>query len=296
MTEKISQRFTDFDQWSTRDAIEAMYEGQFMALSAIRPALEDIARAADAAAKRLGSRGRLVYVGAGTSGRLAVQDGVELGPTFSWPQDRIVVCIAGGLKALTVSAEGAEDISGDGAKQIQQAKTDKNDVVIGVAASGTTPFTFGALKEANARGALTIGIANNPDTPILKEAYHSLLANTGSEPIAGSTRMKAGTAQKIILNMLSTAIMTRLGRVYKGYMIDMKASNNKLEARAIHMVSEISKCSETVAEQSLGAANFDIKTAVLIARGESLAKSRETLETTGRNLRQALAILNVNNA
>ena len=290
MTEDVNPRFVDFDRWSTRDAIEAMYEGQLLALAAIKPSLGIIADSADAAAKRLGDTGRLIYVGAGTSGRIAVQDGTELKPTFSWPQERVVFCIAGGLSALTVSAEGAEDSEANGAAVIENLNTNKSDIVFCVAASGRTPFTLGALRAANTLGALTIAIANNPDTPLLAEANYPILLETGSEPIAGSTRMKAGTAQKAVLNMLSTAIMTRLDRVYKGYMVDMSISNNKLHDRAVKMISAITDCSAQIAEASLEQSGKNIKTAVLIALGESPAASQDILARSGGNLRKALLI------
>ncbi|PCI46530.1 MAG: N-acetylmuramic acid 6-phosphate etherase [Alphaproteobacteria bacterium] len=291
MTEDVSQRFVNFDQWSTQDAIEAMYEGQLLAIAAIKTAVSDIAVAAEGAAERLSEKGRLVYVGAGTSGRIAVQDGAELGPTFGWPQERMVFCLAGGMEALTISAEGAEDDFDDGIKQIREAKVGKNDVVFGVAASGKTPFTLGALKEANALGAMTIGITNNPHTPILEEADYAILAETGSELIAGSTRMKAGTSQKAIFNMLSTAIMTRLGRIYKGFMVDMIVSNKKLENRAVNMICDITDCSAEVAGSSLKTANRHIKTAILITLGENLNSSERILAQAGGNLREALVIM-----
>ena len=295
MTEELCQRFADFDQWSTADAIAAMYEGQLMAIAAIKPAILDIASAADQAVLKLGETGRLIFVGAGTSGRLAVQDAAELGPTFGWPQDRAVFCIAGGLQALTISAEGAEDDSDEGLAQIRNIKAGKNDVVIGVAASGKTPFTLGALQEAKTMGALTIGIANNPNTPILQAVDHAILAQTGSEIIAGSTRMKAGTAQKAILNMLSTAIMTRLGRVYKGFMVDMVVSNNKLEHRAISMICSITNCSNKTAQSALKDANENIKTAVLIALGQNPVSAKRILTQSGDNLRDALTIVEAKN-
>lgn len=290
MTEEVNQRFVDFDQWSTKDVIEAMYEGQLLAMTAIKAAVNDIAAAADDAANRLGDNGRLIYLGAGTSGRLAVQDGAELGPTFGWPQDRVVFCIAGGISALTTSSEGAEDIYDDGVTQIQKANVGKNDVIFGVAASGETPFTLGGVVEANARGAMTIGIVNNSDTPIIKAATHGILVETGGELIAGSTRMKAGTTQKAILNMLSTAIMKRLGRIYKGYMVDMVVSNKKLEMRAINMICDITNCSKGIATAALTEANRNIKVAVLISLGKSLTSSEAILGQTNGNLREALKI------
>ncbi len=292
MTEAVCQRFVDFDQWSSQDAIAAMYEGQLMAMAAIKPAIYDIALAADQAAQRLGKTGRLIYVGAGTSGRLAVLDGAELGPTFGWPPERIVFCMAGGLQALTVSAEGAEDNFENGRAQIREAKPTKSDIVIGVTASGNTPYTLGALEEAKIGGAMTIGITNNVDTPILKMVDHAILAETGSELIAGSTRMQAGSAQKAVLNMLSTAIMTRLGHVYQGFMVDMIISNNKLESRAINMICNIANCSKETAKSSLNQSNKNIKTAILIALGQSMVRAEQILNQSNRNLRDALLLLN----
>ena len=288
MTENVSRRFVDFDQWPMQDAIEAMYDGQLFALTAIRPALPIIAAAAKAAAERLGKTGRLIYVGAGTSGRLGVLDGAELGPTYSWPVERTLFCIAGGLGALTVSAEGAEDSAEDGAAEMETAKAGKNDIVFCIAASGKTPYTLGALRAAKARGALTIGISNNADTPILTDADFGILAETGSELVAGSTRMKAGTTQKVILNMLSTAIMTSLGRVYKGLMVDMIVSNAKLQGRAEDMVCKIADCTPETAVKALGTADNHIKLAVLIALGESAQTGREILARHFDNLRSAV--------
>ncbi len=292
MTEDVSPKFEGFDQWPVKDMVAAMHDGQITAIAALGPALEAIARAAEIAAERLGSQGRLIYVGAGTSGRIAVQDGAELGPTFSWPLERTVFCMAGGMSALTVSAEGAEDILEDGTAAMRSENISKHDVVFGVAASGKTPFTLGALQEANKRGALTIGIANNADTPILAEAEHPILVETGSEIIAGSTRMKAGTAQKIVLNMISTAIMTKRGHVYNGLMVDMIASNKKLEIRAVNMVGDITGCSKGEAVTALQSANQHIKTACLVALGQSLENSKQVLQSTNGNLRGALEAIN----
>lgn len=292
MTEDVCQKSKGFDQWSTLAMVEAMHEGQLAALSAIKPAFSNIAAAAEAAAKRLGDNGRLIYAGAGTSGRLAVLDAVELGPTFGWPQERTVYCLAGGESALTVSAEGAEDKMDDGAAQIRAANTCENDVVIGVAASGTTPFTRGVLSAAKEMGAMTIAITNTEDAPLLENVDHPVLAKTGSEIIAGSTRMKAGTAQKIILNMISTAIMTKRGHVYNGLMVDMKSSNKKLENRAINMVGDITGCSKGEAITALKSANQHIKTACLIALGQGLENSKRILISTNGNLRSALEAIN----
>lgn len=288
MTEAVSERYRTLDQWSTESAVDAMLEGQMAALAAIRPSAGDIAAAIDAAAGVIGDNGRLIYVGAGTSGRLAVQDGAELTPTFSWPPERTIFCMAGGMDALVTSVEGAEDSVDDGANAIANNNAGSGDIVIAVAASGRTPFTLGALREARRRGALTIGIAMNAAAPILKEADHAILAETGSELVAGSTRMKAGTAQKVILNMISTGLMVRLGRVYGGYMVDMIVSNQKLSDRAVRMVGEVANCGPDAARQALLKADNNIKKAILIAMGHSPEEGHALLAGSDGNLRIAL--------
>ncbi len=288
-TESIDPRFIDIDSWPLDLAVEAMLEGQLSAVAALKDQVAAIARAGEAAAVRLRAGGRLVYVGAGTSGRIAVQDGVELTPTFGWPQDRLVFAVAGGMDALVVSAEGAEDDRADAVRQLGEASVGAADVVIGVAASGRTPFTVSALEWAREQGALTVGLANNAAAPLLSASAFSVLADTGSELIAGSTRMKAGTAQKAALNMLSTAIMLRLGRVHRGLMVDMVISNDKLLRRAHGMVGILSGCDEPAAVQALATARNDIKTAVLVARGVEVASAGALLARHDGVLRQALA-------
>lgn len=290
-TESLNPRFADIDSWPTIEAIESMLEGQLAAIATIKNQTAEIASAAEAAASRLKTGGRLVYVGAGTSGRVAVQDGVELGPTFGWPANRLVYLMAGGLDALVHSAEGAEDDAGDARLQIKVHNISNDDIVIGVAASGKTPFTVAAINAANDIGALTIAIANNDKTPLLMSAQHSLLAATGSEAIAGSTRMKAGTAQKAILNLLSTAIMLRLGRVYRGLMVDMIISNDKLLKRAFGIVKTLSDCNEAVAIDAVHQADNDIRTAVLIALGQPPKSAVSLLRQHDGILRDAILAL-----
>ncbi len=288
MTEDQDPRFVDIDTWPVRDAVAAMLEGQRAALSAIESATGAIADAALAAAARLKPGGRLVYVGAGTSGRVAVQDGVELGPTFGWPADRLVYLMAGGMGALIQSQEGAED-DGDAARaEIRGQNIGAQDVVIGVAASGRTRYTIAALEAARAAGALTIAIANNAGAPLLAAAEHAILAETGSEIIAGSTRMKAGTAQKAILNMLSTAIMLHLGRVYKGLMVDMQISNDKLLARARGIIVSITGCTDDVAAAALQQSSNNIKQAILVAMGATPQDAADRLAAQGGVLRAAI--------
>lgn len=292
MTERVSRRFAELDQWPLIDAVEAIYEGQLAALAATKGAVKAVAHAAEQAAQRLegDAGGRLIYAGAGTSGRLAVQDGVELVPTYGWPRGRLAFCLAGGMDALTRSAEDAEDRADDARRDFRALHAGPADVVIGVAASGVTPYTLGVLEEAKALGALTIGIANNPGTPVLAAAFCPILAETGSELVAGSTRMKAGTAQKAILNMLSTAIMLRLGRVHAGYMVNMAISNRKLRSRAVNMIADIAACPAAQADRALGQTDGDIKLAVLICRGLALDDARALLGRAHGNLRQALAL------
>jgi N-acetylmuramic acid 6-phosphate etherase len=288
LTEQISPRFVDLDSWSTSDMIEAMYDGQLTACAAVRPALPAINAAVDDAVPALKRGGRLVYAGAGTSGRIAVQDGAELGPTFDWPSDRTVFVMAGGMQAVLQSAEGAEDDETEGAKAIAGAEINQDDVVIAVAASGTTPFTMGALRSAGARGALTIAVANNRGAPLFELARHRILVETGTEVIAGSTRMQAGTAQKIVLNLFSTATMVRLGRVYRGLMVSMRASNAKLLHRAEVIVGQIVGCAENDAARFVERADGDVKIAVLLGLGWERTDAAQALLKHEGNLRAAI--------
>jgi N-acetylmuramic acid 6-phosphate etherase len=288
LTEHISPRFVDLDSWSTSDMIEAMYDGQLAACAAVRPALPAINAAVDDAVPALRRGGRLVYVGAGTSGRIAIQDGAELRPTYDWPSDRIVFVMAGGMPALVESAEGAEDNEAKGAEAIAHAKVDPNDVVIAVAASGTTPFTVGALRSAGARGALCIALANNRGAPLFELARHRILIETGTEVLAGSTRMQAGTAQKIVLNLFSTAVMVKLGRVYRGLMVSMRASNAKLLHRAEIIVSQIVGCGENDAAKFVERAEGDVKIAVLLGLGWEKTDAVEALLKHEGNLRAVI--------
>lgn len=290
-TEHFSSRFQDLDTWPSLDILSAFYEGQLSAVAAVRPALPAIAAAAEAAAVRLRRGGRLIYVGAGTSGRIGVLDGTELPPTFSWPDDRLAYVIAGGESAIMRALEDSEDSVEEGAGGIVKNEIGPDDVVIGIAASGKTPFTLAALQEAKSRGAQTIGIANNPDAPLFEICSHPILADTGEEVIAGSTRMKAGTAQKVVLNLLSSLIMARLGRVYRNLMIDMRATNAKLRRRSEIMVTQITGCDDAIAAQAISQADGNLKMAVLIVLGAQASEAQDLLDRNGGNLREALAEL-----
>jgi N-acetylmuramic acid 6-phosphate etherase len=288
-TEQIDERFGDLETWPSLDLVTAFHEDQLAAVAAVGPALPAIAKAADAAAARLADTGRLVYVGAGTSGRIGVQDGVELTPTFNWPQERLLFILAGGEDAVLQAVEGAEDSVEGGQWNILKAGVNEYDVVIGLAASGATPFTVTAVKYAGLLGAMTIGVANNRDAPLLEVCAHPILIETGAEAIAGSTRMKAGTAQKVFCNLFSTLVMVRLGRVYRGLMVDMRASNEKLRRRSVQIVAQLTDCGPAQAETAVDQAGGDVKLAVMIASGHDPVLAREALSRQGGDLRAALA-------
>src|SRR5690606_23760636 len=218
-TESASPRFASIEDWPSSDLVDAIVEGQLAAVAAVRAAAPALARAIDAAAERLSRGGRLIYMGAGTSGRIAAQDAAELPPTFAWPVERSVILMAGGPSALTDAAEGAEDDAAQARADLDAARVGPGDVAIGIAASGNTPFTLAGLDHAGAARALRIGVYNNGGGRVAAHCAVPSLAETGAEIVAGSTRMKAGTAQKAVLNTLSTGIMIRLGFVYRGRMV-----------------------------------------------------------------------------
>ena len=288
MTEFADPRYASIDRWDTPTALSAIWESQIAAVAAIGPALPALAEVIEAAVPRLRDGGRLVYAGAGTSIRAAVQDGTELGPTFDWPDARTVYLIAGGMQALTVGIEGAEDDAEDARAQVAGASIGARDLVLGVAASGRTPFTVAVIEAARAAGALTVGIACNPGTPLLTAADHAVLTETGAEVVAGSTRMKAGTAQKVVLNMISTQIMIRLGHVHAGLMVDMRPQNTKLRGRARDMVARIADVPGPKAQAALEASDWKIKPAILVARGMTPDNAIAALERARGVLRVAL--------
>jgi N-acetylmuramic acid 6-phosphate etherase len=289
-TEIVSPRYAGIDAWGPSEILEALVEGQLAAVAAVRAARRSIEQAALAMETRLRAGGRIVYAGAGTSGRLAAQDGAELTPTFSWPAERVLLLLAGGEEAILQAVEGAEDRSEDGAAIIRHHGVGAADTLIALAASGTTPFTLGCLREAKAAGALAIGIANNAETPLLTEADHGIWLDTGPESIAGSTRMKAGTAQKVTLNLLSSLVMIRLGRVYGGLMVDVQASNEKLVRRSENMLVHLSGRSHEDAREALAAADGSVKRAALLLQGCSSPEAEALLDRADGQLRTALRL------
>jgi len=288
-TETPSQHHKDLDLYTSEQVIDALVEDQLLAVQAVREAGLQIARAVDAARARMEQGGRLVYVGAGTSGRLGLLDSVELGPTFSWPHERAVALLAGGPPAVYEAVEGAEDDAALGADDVLQAGVNALDVVLLLAASGATPYVLGALAAAQAAGALTIGFANNPDAPLALQADIGITLDTGSEVISGSTRLKAGTAQKIALNSFSSALMVRLHKVYGNLMVDVKPSNAKLIRRTVALTMQATHCDEAVATQALAACGYHVKLAiVMISKQLDADAARTLLETFRGSVRAAL--------
>lgn len=288
-TEQASARFADIDEWSTNELVDGMVESQFTAIAAVSAARPALARAIDAMAARLGETGRIVYLGAGTSGRIGAQDGAELPPTFSWPYERAVTLMAGGPSALTHAVENAEDSTTAAAEGLDALKLTPADVVIGLAASGSTPYVVAGLTHARHKGALTIGIQNNPGGAVGQAAEIDIVLETGAEFLAGSTRMKAGTSQKVALNILSTGVMIRLGYVYRGKMVEMRVSNAKLRERAVRMVSDLTGADAEAARTALADAGGVIKLAVvMLLRGVDRPGAQAALDAAGGNLRKAL--------
>lgn len=288
-TETPSGRHPDLDLYATTELVRAFTEDQVFAANVVHAAAPQIARAVDAAAPRIAAGGRLIYAGAGTSGRLGLLDSVELWPTFTWPKDRVVALLAGGRQALFEAVEGAEDNRAQGAADVRAVAPTVNDVVIGLAASGATPFVLGALEAGRAAGALTIGAANNPDSPVVAMAEIGVTLDTGSETISGSTRLKAGTAQKIFLNTLSSAIMVRLHKVYGNLMVDVMPTNAKLYRRAIALTVRATGASEAEAKAALEACAYKVKTAIVALRLKTdVAAAQAALDAVAGDVRRAL--------
>jgi N-acetylmuramic acid 6-phosphate etherase len=293
-TERPSPRYSAIDLWDSSDVVDAMLEGQFAAVAAVHAARLALERAALAIEERLRDGGRLVYAGAGTSGRLAVQDGAELMPTFGWPAERLILLMAGGHEALLQAVEGAEDETEHAAGLLRRHAIADQDALIAVAASGTTPFTVACLREAANRGALTVGIANNPRTPLLDEAEHPVWLDTGAEPIAGSTRMKAGTAQRVALTLLSSLVMIRLGHVYEGLMVDVQASNDKLVRRSETILSQLTGHGRDKVHEALREARGSVKLALLLLEGSGVDAAKAALAAAAGDLRVAKALIDSN--
>ena len=267
-TETPHAQHAQLDRYDTNALVEAFVQDQAVAAQAVQRASQDLARAVEAALPRLQAGGRLIYVGAGTSGRLGVLDSVELLPTFSWPRERAVGVLAGGAGAMFVAVEGAEDDAGQGQADVAALQPSAQDVVIGIAASGSTPYVLGALQAAHAAGALTIALANNPGSPVAEQAQVGIVLDTGPEVISGSTRLKAGTAQKIALNTLSSALMVRLNKVYGNLMVDLRATNAKLIRRAHQLTQRATGATPEQVQEALQACGHQVKVAIVMLKAD----------------------------
>jgi N-acetylmuramic acid 6-phosphate etherase len=288
-TEQRNPRSRGLDRKSTLEILRALnWEDASVAL-AVRRELPQIARAVDAITKALRHGGTLFYIGAGTSGRLAVLDAAECPPTFGTPPGMVRAIIAGGERALRQAVEGAEDSAANGARDLRRAGVSRRDVVVGIAASGTTAYVLGALDFARRRGAVTVGVTSNPRSPVARKARISIAPDTGPEAVAGSTRLKAGTAQKMVLNLLSTAAMVRLGRVYENWMVHVALTNQKLRRRGARILEEAAGVSLSAAEHALRQSGHNLPVALMMLKtGASAPDARRRLAETSGNVREAL--------
>lgn len=288
-TEQPHPEHADLDTYPTDALVLAFVDDQRHAVAAVRAAAPQIARAVELALPRLRAGGRLIYAGAGTSGRLGVLDSVELPPTFSWPAERAVGLLAGGEGAMFRAVEGAEDSPALGAADLAGLVPGPKDVVLLISASGTAPYVRGALEAARAAGCLTIGLANNPGAPLALQAEIGIVLDTGPEVISGSTRLKAGTAQKIALNTLSSALMVRLNKVHGHLMVDLRATNTKLQQRALRLTRLASGVDDVAAQAALAAAGGSVKLAiVMLMAGVDATEARLRLEAADGRVRGAL--------
>ena len=288
-TETPSLQHAQLDQYPDAELVSAFIDDQFNAVRAVQAAAPRMAAAVAAAVPRMQAGGRLIYAGAGTSGRLGVLDSVELNPTFSWPNERALALLAGGNGAMFQAVEGAEDDREQGAADLLALAPGPNDVVFLLAASGGTPYVLGALHAARQAGALTVGLANNPEAPVALQAEIGITLDTGEEVISGSTRLKAGTSQKIALNTISSALMVRLHKVYGNLMVDLKPTNAKLVQRSVRLTMHATGVDEAAARATLEQCRFHVKVAVVaLLNRQSVEQARAALEQAHGSVRAAL--------
>jgi N-acetylmuramic acid 6-phosphate etherase len=288
-TEQINPATLGLDERSTLGILQAMSDEDATAVVAVRRALPQIAQVVDLAAERMAKGGRLVYVGAGTSGRLGVLDASECPPTFGVPPGLVLGIIAGGDTALRRSSEGVEDHPRLGARDLEAAEVGPLDTIVGISASGRAPYVSGALQYARRRGAVTVAVANHHPAEISRHAQVTISLLTGPEVLAGSTRLKAGTAQKLVLNMISTAVFVRLGYVYGNWMVNLRPTNIKLKARAIRIVQQAGGVDAGTARKILSRARNRVKVALVMARtGLDASEAARRLEAAGGWVRPAI--------
>ena len=289
LTETQNPRTLHIDQLDTLAMLSAINAEDQIVPNAVAAALPAIARAVDAIAERLQAGGRLFYIGAGTSGRLGILDAPESPPTYGTPLDIVQGVIAGGEDAVFDAVEFVEDDEQAGAGDLISRGLTAGDAVVGIAASGRTPYVLGALRYARETGAITVGVSNNSPAPVLDTADIAIPVVTGPEAITGSTRMKAGTAQKLVLNMISTGTMVKLGKVYGNLMVDVQVKNDKLLHRARRIVAQVGKVEDTTAATLLDLAQNDVKIAIVMARtGANPADARTLLEAADGFLRRVI--------
>ncbi len=292
-TEKVSERYKGIDTWPGEEVALSFWNGQMQAIASVRSALHEITRASVEIAKRLSNdnSARLVYVGAGSSGLLAMQDAMELTPTFGFPLDRIVFCMAGGDEARLRPIGVSEDSIIAAQIDFDKNNISKNDIIISVAASGTTPYTLEFVELGLQENSLIISIANNQKAPLLDRADYPVLLDSGREVIAGSTRMNAGTAQKCALGILSSMIFMNLGHVVDGMMVSVIADNAKLVDRASGIIQRIAEVTETKAKDAMKLADGSVKIGTLIALGCSKEEAEKHLDNSSGNLRGAMSLI-----
>jgi N-acetylmuramic acid 6-phosphate etherase len=288
-TEQRNSRSRGLDRKPTVAILRALNREDQRVAIAVRRELPKIARAVDAIVNAFQRSGNLYYVGAGTSGRLAVVDAAECPPTFGVSPKRIQAVIAGGVRAFQHALEGAEDSALAGARDLRRASIQRGDAVVGLSASGTTPYVLGALDFARHRGAVTIGITSNARSPLARCAHIAIVPDTGPEAIAGSTRLKAGTAQKLVLNLLSTASMVRLGRVYENWMVYVALTNRKLRQRGARILEEATEAGPRTVERALRQSGYNLPVAlVMLKTGAKAHDARNSLKNSGGNVRTAI--------
>ena len=295
LTESYNPRTEQIDRISVSEALRLINDEDQRVAKAVKQSLHEIQRAVEGTVSRLRKGGRLFYVGAGTSGRLGVLDAVECVPTFSTPPEMVQAVIAGGINALIQSIEGAEDDRKGSHDELKKRGLSENDVLVGIAASGRTPYTIGAVEFARNVGALSIGVSNNSPSPLLETSEIAIAVLVGPEVIAGSTRLKSGTAQKLVLNMLSTMTMVQLGKVYGNRMVDVQVTNEKLVQRALNLTMDLLDIDEDTASELLAKAKQNVKTAVVMKRcGLSLEEAHKLLTQSDGFLWRALREQNFN--
>ena len=287
-TEAINPRTAGLDQMPAVDLVRVLAAEQRAAVDAVTAASEPLASAVEEIASRLRGGGRLHYVGAGTSGRLGFLDASEMPPTFGTDPSLVCAHIAGGIGALTRAVEGAEDDAQAGEREMRE-HVKPGDAVVGISASGGASYVLGAIRAARSAGAWTLGVANSAGSPLPQAADLGIVLSTGPEPLTGSTRLKAGTSQKIFLNTLSTAIMVRLGKVHDNLMVDVVATNKKLRKRALRLVMQLADIDQTRAADLLEQADGSVKLAVVMAcKHMDAAQARSLLQARGGSLRASL--------